>query len=273
MYNSADDSQIPIPENVSDTKSLATFDGWEQVPRDYKTRSGWQAAFRRVEKGQEPSAMVEVRRTRRFDSIDADYEVVSEYKLYHVSQTRPVRKTALAMARHEFFRDFVQRADRKRYIPWTKGDWVEEDGTRYWDDTIDHWGWRTYNRWLSKQDIIDHLLGKEIHGVFGAESSQYLLIDLDLHGSPLTLFLRRFAVLLDALHGRHACNVQVSDDCAGGVHIVLFFGTSSPLVTRRKWLLGSLEKLHAQHPECKLLRPDGSLKLEVYPSVSNPHRL
>ncbi|NLS93976.1 MAG: hypothetical protein GXX96_17590 [Planctomycetaceae bacterium] len=258
---------------VSTTKSELIFDGWE--PRNYKTKSGWQAAFRRVENGEGLSATVEVRRLRRLESTGTKYEAVSHYGLYHISQTRPVKKTPLNLARHDYFRAFAQRADRQRYIRWTKGAWVtEEDGLRYWDDTLDDWGWRTYTRWLPKQLVVDHVRGKEIVGVFGAESSSYLLIDLDLHGSPLTLFLRRLSVLLDALHGKYGCHFQVSNTNSGGVHLILFFGRPSPLSTRRKWVISLLEKLQLAHPHCNFFRPENrKLNIEIFPSPTNPHRL
>lgn len=90
---------------------------------------------------------------------------------------------------------------------------------------------------MSLDQAIDHLNGKEVYGVFGSKTSSYLLIDLDLHNQPLDLFLKRLRGLLDAFHGKYRCHFQVSDEKAGGVHIILSFGGQSPLATRRGWLL------------------------------------
>ena len=275
-YNSADNPQTdPTSENLLNAKSLLTFHGWEEVPRDYKTRSGWQSAFRRVSKGETRRAVAQVTRRRKLETIDAEEEIVRDHDLFHITQTKPIRKTTLNVARHEFFRIFVQRADRNRYIRWTQGKWiVGEDGNRYWDEFVDEWSWRTYTGWISKQNVVDHLLAKDIYGIFAVRNSSYLLIDLDYHNNSLTLFLKRLTVLLDLFHGKHGCHFQISQNEAAGVHLILFFGKSSPLATRQKWLRNILGKLHEENPECEILGgKDKGLNIEIYPSTSNPHRL
>jgi hypothetical protein len=109
-----------------------TFHGWENVPKDYKTRAAWKRAFHRVAKGEKPHAVVVVEQTRRFDTIDAEYKVQKEYKLFHVSQTRSIRQTPLNIAQHQFWEHFVRHADRNRLIRWTKGEWKrDEDGEKW----------------------------------------------------------------------------------------------------------------------------------------------
>lgn len=273
MLDSSDKSQNSWQLSVK--KQEPTFEGWDAVPRDYKTRSGWKSTFRRVGKGERPQAVVLIHRTKQFQSVDAVQHFTTERGLYHITQTTPIRKTALNVARHEFYRLFAQQADRQRHIKWTQGDWVEEDGVRYFCSDIDKWGWLTCSEWLSKQKIVDHLLGNDIFGVFGAKKSYYLLIDLDLHKQPLTLFLRRFSVLLDAFHGKYRCHFQVTNADAGGIHLFLYFGKSSPLITRRKWLTREFGLLHDQFPECEfVVTKDGkpSLNIEIFPGTT-PHRL
>jgi hypothetical protein len=218
-----------------------TFQGWEKVSKDYKTRAAWKRAFRRVAKGEQPTATVVVEQTRRFDTIDAEYTVEKSYKLFHVSQTQPIRQTPLNTAQRHFWEHFVRHGDRNKLIRWTKGEWKrDEHGEKWWDDEVEVWGWRTYQEHFSFDECLDHLNGKDIYGVFGAEKSSYLLIDLDLHNQSLDLFLKRLKVLLDAFHGKWRCHFQVSNEKAGGVHIILCFGIHSPLETRRGWILKEL---------------------------------
>lgn len=254
-----------------------TFHGWENVPKDYKTRAAWKRAFRRVVKGEKPTASVTIEVTRRFDTVDAEYVVPKSYKLFHISQTKPIRKTALNIVQHEFYDHFVRHADRNKLIRWTKGEWkMNEEGEKWWDASADVWGWRTFQEHFSLDQAIDHLNGKDIYGVFGVEKSCYLLIDLDLHNQPLDLFLRRLRVLLDAFHGESRCHFQISDRNSGGVHIILFFGNQSPLATRRGWLLNELARLDEKHPGAEFTTIKGGKRvfnIEVYPDRSRGQRL
>ena len=90
-----------------------------------------------------------IEEARRFDSIDAEYKVEKSYKLFHVSQTKPIRKTALNTAQHEFWDHFGRHADRNRLIRWTKGEWqTDEHGEKSWDETADVWGWKDFQEHL-----------------------------------------------------------------------------------------------------------------------------
>jgi hypothetical protein len=254
-----------------------TFRGWEDVPKHFKTKAAWKRAFHTVAKGEQSTATVIVEQSRRFDSIDAEYKVEKSFKLFHVSQTKPTRKTALNTAQHEFWEHFGHHADRNKLIRWTKGKWqTGEHGEKWWDKTADVWGWKIFQEHFGMDEAIDHLNGKEIYGVFGAEKSSYLLIDLDLHNQPLDLFKNRFRVLLDAFWGKWRCHFQVSNEKAGGVHIILFFGVQSPLKTRRAWILKELAKLDEEHPGLGFTKIRGGKRgfnIEVFPDPAKAHRL
>ena len=140
-----------------------TFHGWENVPRHYKTRAAWKRAFRRVKKGEKAAAVVLVGETRRFNTIDAEYQIERKYSLFHVAQTQPIKKTPLNTAQHEFYDHFVRHANRNKLIRWTKGEWkTTEDGEKWWDEAADLWGWRTYQEHFSFDQCLDHLKGKAV---------------------------------------------------------------------------------------------------------------
>ncbi len=262
-----------------------TFHGWKEVPKNYKTRAAWEREFRRVAKGEKPTAIVLIEETRKCDIYDAEgriegtseYKTERSYKLFDISQTKPIRKTALNAAQHKFYGHFVRHADRNKLIRWTKGEWrTDEDGERCWNEAAEVWGWRTFQEHFSLDRAIDHLNGKEIYGVFGAKTSSYLLIDLDLHNQPFDLFKNRLRVLLDAFHGKYRCHFQISDANSGGVHVILFFDKQSPLATRRGWLLNELARLDDEHPGVAFTKMKGGkrvLNIEVYPDASKAHRL
>ena len=41
---------------------------------------------------------------------------------------------------------------------------------------------------------------------------------------------------------------------------------------RTKWVENQIRELHEAHPDCQFVKND-KLNIELYPSVSNPHRL
>jgi hypothetical protein len=229
--------------------------------------------------GEKPSAMVVTKIIRTLESTaeKAEYAIEKSFKLFHVSQTKPARKTPLHAARLDFYENYVRQSNRNKLIRWTKGQWVKDaDGERYWDGSADVWDWRTYQEHLGLDACLDHLKGQEIYGVFGAKTCSYLLIDLDLHKTSLILFLRRLGVLLDAFHGKHRCHFQVSDEKAGGVHVILQFGKQGLIETRRRWITNLLVELDREHPGLsltKLKRGKPRLNVEVYPTPSKGHRL
>ena len=262
----------------SAVKPQENFHGWDDVPRHFKTTSGWKSHQRRVRKGEVPSASVVVTTRRKLECADHEYETSKTYALYHVDQTTDVKLTPLNRARHRFWQIYGQPSDRSKYLRWTRGNWeVDADGKRQWNSDADVWSWLTYSEWFTRQKCVDHESGRDIYGVFGSKNSYYLLIDLDLHKGSMDLFLKRLKVLLDAFHGKHGCHFQVSDQDAGGVHIFLFFGSKSPLQTRKRWLVNQLKELDKAHPECQFFKTakagDSICNLEIYPDPNKGHRL
>lgn len=264
---------------LSGAKAPADFVGWENVPKNLKTRSQWESNYRKVRIGEKPRATVVVMRKMRIESADHEYEVESRpFNLFHIDQTVEVKRTPLNTARTQFWEIFGRTNDRSKLIRWTKGNWKDEFGVKVWDSTLEVYGWKTFSKeWFTKLKCLDHERGQDIYGVFGSENSFYVLIDLDLHKGSLSLFLKRLSVLLDRFWGKYGCHFQVSDNEAGGVHIFLYFGKPSPLKTRVKWLLRELTELDQHHPDCEFFRTQKSgrriCQLEIYPNPNKGHRL
>lgn len=262
----------------SAAKPQEKFHGWDDVPPNLKTNSGWKSQQRRVCKGEVPSASVVVTTRRKLECADHEYDTTKTYALYHVDQTKEIQLTPLNRARHRFWQIYGQPNDRSKYLRWTRGNWeVDADGKRQWNSDAEVLNWLTFTDGFTRQKFIDHESGRDLYGVFGAKNSYYLLIDLDLHKGSMDLFLKRFQVLLEAFHGKHGCHFQVSDQDAGGVHIFLFFGCKSPLQTRKRWLTNQLKELDKAHPDCQFLKTakagDSICNLEIYPDPNKGHRL
>jgi hypothetical protein len=107
--------------------------------------------------------------------------------------------------------------------------------------------WYTDSNPITFEEFDDHIRGREVYGIYGPKCSYWIVIDLDYHRKKLMLFLRRLRVLLNAFHGDTRCHFQVSDDVAGGVHLILVFGRPCPTATRVGWLRRKLRQLEAVH--------------------------
>ena len=118
------------------------FDGWENVPTEYRTRAAWKRAFRTVQKGEKTAAEVFTTITRTLTSTEekAQYNIEKSYQLYHISQTQPLRQTPLNIAQHEFYDAFARFASRQKLIRWTQGQWQNDDDQRYWGRHSRHLG-------------------------------------------------------------------------------------------------------------------------------------
>ena len=252
------------------------FDGWTEVSQSYKTKSDWSLLRRSIKEKALPTAKVKLLRLHRMESLGIDVQRERFFNLYHISQTREMRATALSTARLQFYERFAKHSDWQRLIRWTQGAYINTDDGSVWDSDIQKWGWRTYKEKLSLSKLADHEMGRDIYGIFGAESSYFLMIDIDLHNQPLDLFETRLQLLIERFHGRHRCHFQVSDSKVGGVHLILFSGKPGLLSNRHKWLLRQPSEIDDGDPSGQFTRLTGAgrvFNIEVYPDHSHAVRL
>lgn len=281
-YNSADDV---ISDNVSEgfqnnlsapNSKVQVFDDWRFVPKELATRNKWTLRFRKIKPKQSPAAVFRIVQIRKLETVNHEYESEKYISLYHINQTSPVKKTLLNVARHLYYRCFIEPADRNKLIRWTQGAWIHDGDEKYWDAESDNWGWRHFKENFGLQSSIDHISGKDIYGIFGAKSSYCLIIDLDYHNKGLVLFLKRLRALLELFHGKYRCHFQVSENNVGGVHLILFFGKNSSLKSRRRWLWRQLAGADRKDPKLNFTRGDlydPQFNVEVYPDTQRGVRL
>ena len=260
------------------------FSRWKDVPRTLTTRNNWRLRGRKVNAKAEPAGIIELTEERKLTVIVHTAKIVKPINLYHEDQTTPASISSLERAKQRYYKVFVKPANRTKFIKQCKGAYVTDSaGERYWDSTIDEEGWKMFRESLTFQRTESHLTGSGEYGIFGGENSCHLMIDLDLHNVPYPLFLRRLEVLLGHFHGRCRCHIQVAEEDARGVHIILFFGKKSPLKTRRKWLKREFQKLERKHPNVFLTadsikalpeeKRNGIKPVEVFPARQFGQRL
>ncbi len=258
-----------VPENAK------VFMDWDEVSEEYTTKSGWDFRNQKVE-GEEPRAYVQQVTTRYCSTIDASFEDVRHIGLYHIDQTRPLKKIdKKRLARQKFHKYFISPAAKDRFIRWSNGSWSDNTEDRFWDKESGEKGWKTTYKRISWAKTKEHLAESEIYGVYGDRKAQqfgwcpYAMIDLDLHKQFLDLFTRRLDVLLSHFHGRFNCHFQVEDTGAKGIHF-FFFQPNQFLLSK---IIAEVKKLHVLHPDCEFLKPNGKLNIEVYPDLQKAHRL
>jgi hypothetical protein len=107
--------------------------------------------------------------------------------LYGFDQTRSYNPKPATIAAQQYYDFFVASQNRNRHSRW-------DDGKRKNRSDVKP-TWLTYDKYLSRAKIRDHLRGKDIFGCWGNLWTNWFAIDIDYHGGDLALFL----VLLDIL--------------------------------------------------------------------------
>ena len=92
-----------------------------------------------------------------------------------------------------------------------------------------------------------------------------------------SIFLEQFQVLLNEFHGKDRWHYQVSDDNAGGVHLIQVFPDLVPVSECRARLRDTLQELDRTHPELAEKARAAGMKslgqLEIYPDRHHGFRL
>lgn len=90
--------------------------------------------------------------------------------LYRYDQTRSYNPKPETIAAQQYYDFFVANQNRHRHSRWQPG-------------------WKTYDKYLSRAKIRDHLRGNEIYGCWGDLLTNWFAIDVDYHGGDPEQFL------------------------------------------------------------------------------------
>ena len=192
--------------------------------------------------------------------------VQRECGLFSEDQTAPYRGQRRTWAVRIFWNYFVRFGNKDCYL-W----WVNEplDGSKP--------GWRNCTGRLQEGHLKNHLKGAEKYGVRGGKWTRFGGIDLDLHDGDLAVFLDQFRILLDEFHGKEGWHFQVSNEDAGGVHLVQTFRNRILVASYRESLRNRLKALDERYPDLADRARATGMKtlgeLEIFPDPAKGFRL
>jgi len=232
-----------------------------------KTRRQWRKEdFRRVKKGERPADHFTVRYIYRRQQVDiapdgsvttGTFPVLKERQipLYSGSQTQAYQRIGAVLLRDAYCRYFVDDARKDSYL-W----WQDEE-------------WKTCQAFLADEHIRQHLLGKEIYGVFGGQFTCFSAIDADYHGGDYELFREQLTAVLEELHGHDGWHYSFGPR---GCHIIRVH-PRTPTAKARANLRQLLQRIDARHPDLRERVIQSGMKpisdWEIYPDPNQGFRL
>ncbi len=248
---------------ASQNPGVPVYRGWGFVPSGLKTRNQWDDEYRRVVSGTNTAGILvwpEIMEVRDDDGKPTGFEDVRcrSVRLYRRDQTSAYEPTAREKAQRLFFDIFVRPCSRERY-----GWWSDE-------------GWRCVWNALSKSQARSHVHGTSVYGVYGGLQSRFVAVDLDLHGGDEEVFLEQLEILLNEWGGKDGWHLQVSDQNAGGVHLLKVVPLTS-LTDLRASLRAGLQLLDRKYPEQAHKAQAAGMKplgdVEIFPNPKQVFRL
>ena len=251
--------------------SIPRLGGWHEKPDEMETINTWKWRFlREVKKGEKPKAIVLWEVTRKKEVLEhrtdgtivtryEPYTRIAEVPVYEIGQTRKVKAGPRRFAMREFWNIFVQYSNPNYYI------WIAQD-------------WLTCIGKLSMDRLLDHIGQEEIYGVRGnGRCTRYGGVDLDLHHGDIGIFKEQCRILLDTFHGRDGWHIQVTDQDAGGVHLLQVLPRAYPEGQYRDWLRNILIQLDNLYPDLARRADEAGMKtfkkMEIFPNQQAGLRL
>lgn len=233
---------------------------------ELKTRRQWRKEdFRKVKKGETPADHFTVRYVYRRQQMDIEPDgslatrttpVLKERQipLYSIGQTLPCKRLGAQLIRDAYCRYFVDDAQKGTYL--------------WWNDE-----WKTCRSYLDEEKIRQHLLGKEIYGVYGGEFTCFSAIDADYHGGDYEIFREQLTVVLNEVHGRDGWHYSFGPR---GCHIIKVH-PRTPTPQARADLWQRLSQIDAQHPALRARAIQANMRpisdWEIYPDPKQGFRL
>ncbi|NQU23566.1 MAG: hypothetical protein HQ567_19975 [Candidatus Nealsonbacteria bacterium] len=258
--------------NEYHTKHLSTLPvyTWHSIPAHLNIRSRWKKQGRKVRSNEEPVALVCWTETRKKRSQEFNCDgsttwtetpetVVRYAGLFSVEQTQPYKGSRRGWSVEIFNKYFRELSGSDQFIWLFDGHWVSCGGK------------------LKEWHLKGHLKGESIYGIRGGKWTRFGAIDLDLHNGDRQVFLEQFRVLLGELHGKDGWHFQVSNEDAGGVHLIQVLRDAVQTAGYRYRLRSQLKELDAKHPELAQRAKDAGMatlaELEVFPDPKRGFRL
>ena len=212
-------------------KTLLKFEGWRDVPSNFKTRNQWLRAGRRVPKRELPSARVIYPRiiegncffgpeTIVLDQTDESSLITSQpTPLFDLSQTVLYTPGSRTLAYWAFEDIFLLHSRKDSWI--RKTDFSGEELEEWLTEHEDGFATKSHLRNRLTGDLIrKHINQRQIIGVKGGEMTRSVVIDLDYHGRNQEVFEAQAEVLLDKIHGVGTWHFQVKRHDVTGIQFI-----------------------------------------------------
>lgn len=281
---------MPTSIYATESKKIREFDGWREVPDEFKTRNQWLRAGRKVPTKTKPQArllypkLVEhwpgsILEESFLANVTEDLTLITDppTPLFHLDQTIPYRASPRTLAYFAFEELFFDLARKDSYIlKFDKEQAQERDS------------WYTMTAYPTAQNPLDrgflspaiirkHINQREIVGIKATRWTRFVLIDLDFHGRDSKLFEDQAEVLLNEFHGKATWHYQVKRHDVTGLHLIRTFDKPQDLDTITDSLRAILRRLDADHPDLARRAKEAGMKtlgeLEIYPQRDHGVRL
>lgn len=157
------------------------YQEFREIPAGIATNETWRLQRHKVISKSQPAAFF-----RPDDFVPERFGYKEGIPLYRRDQTNPYTPKPHTVAAQLYYDIFVASQNRHRYSQW-------DDGKRDRGNVEPHW--QTYDRYLSRAKIRDHVRGSDILGCWGDQYTNWFALDADYHGGDPGLFLDILPIL------------------------------------------------------------------------------
>lgn len=281
---------MPTSIYATGTEKLREFDGWREVPDEFKTRNQWLRVGRKVPTKTKPLArllypkLVEhwpgsILEDSFLANVTDDLTLITDppTALFHLDQTKPYRANPRTLAYFAFEEIFFDLARKNSYILKFDKELAQERDSWYTMTAYPTAQNPLDRGFLSPAIIRKHINQREIIGIKATRWTRFVLIDLDFHGRDSKLFEDQAEVLLNEFHGKATWHYQVKRNDVTGLHVIRTFDKPQDLDTITDSLRAILRRLDADYPDLARRAKEAGMKtlgeLEIYPHRDHGVRL
>ena len=241
------------------------------IPLGYCTNETWMLHGRKAKPRTKVAAYF-----RPEDFVPEPFGCPHGVPLYRFDQTKEYHPTSPTIAGQQYYDFFVANQNLHRYSHWDNGKRKNRPDK---EET-----WLTYNKYLSRAKIRDHLRGTEKYGCWGDLWTNWFALDVDYHGGDYSQFLdtldilKELAVFFPNVRWMYVLN----RNGISGIHIIGLLPVPRLLEEIRTEVQNVLCKLEDQHILSLLKYKPEDVKpenyhpiacMELYPATNHNFRL
>ena len=169
-------------ESFSVLPSTTAVPIYNTIPAGLATNETWMLRSRKAIPKTLPAGYF-----RPEDFVPEPFGYQEGIPLYRFDQTRNYNPKPATIAGQQYYDFFVANQNRYRHSHWDEGKRKNRPDVKP--------TWLTYDKYLSRGKVRDHLRGTEMFGCWGNLWTNWFAIDIDYHGGDVALFLALLEVL------------------------------------------------------------------------------